>query len=61
MTSRGLLHDPERLARIPSDPQRLVQLIVAGKAHPADELGKAMAKAWIRFVTRSELHNRVVF
>jgi glycogen phosphorylase len=31
-----LLHDPERLLRLLSNPQRPVQLILAGKAHPAD-------------------------
>ena len=56
-----LLHDPERLARILSDPKRRVQLVVAGKAHPADEPGKALVKAWIQFVSRPELRNRVIF
>ena len=31
-----LLHDPERLLRILTNPERPVQLIVAGKAHPQD-------------------------
>ena len=31
-----LLHDPQRLLRLLTDPQRPVQLIIAGKAHPAD-------------------------
>jgi starch phosphorylase len=56
-----LLHDPERLARILSDPHRPVQLVVAGKAHPADEPGKALVRAWIQFVARRELRDRVVF
>src|SRR5882762_11093524 len=34
-----LLHDPERLLRLLNDVQRPVQLIIAGKAHPADEAG----------------------
>ena len=34
-----LLHDPERLLRLLTDPQRPVQLFIAGKAHPADEEG----------------------
>src|ERR1044071_2606812 len=34
-----LLHDPQRLLRLLSDPQRPVQLIIAGKAHPADRPG----------------------
>jgi len=56
-----LLRDPDRLRRILSDPQRPVQLVVAGKAHPADEPGKALVKAWIQFVAQPVLRNRVVF
>jgi len=56
-----LLHDPERLSRILSHQQRPVQLVVAGKAHPEDEPGRALVKAWIQFVSRPELRNRVVF
>ena len=36
-----LFRDQERLKRILNDPARPVQLIFAGKAHPADEPGKA--------------------
>ena len=35
-----LLHDPERLLRLLTNPQRPVQLIIAGKAHPADQAGQ---------------------
>ncbi|HVN90223.1 MAG TPA: alpha-glucan family phosphorylase [Candidatus Binataceae bacterium] len=56
-----LLHDPERLARILLDRRHPVQLVVAGKAHPADEQGKTLVKAWIKFVARPELRKRVVF
>ena len=56
-----LLHDSERLARILCNNQRPVQLAIAGKAHPADEPGKALVKAWIQFVSRPELSHRVVF
>jgi starch phosphorylase len=38
-----------------------VQLVVAGKAHPADEPGKALVREWIKFVALPELRNRVVF
>ena len=33
------LRDPDRLARILKDPQRPVQIIFAGKAHPQDDAG----------------------
>jgi starch phosphorylase len=32
-----LLRDPDRLARILTHPQRPVQLVISGKAHPADQ------------------------
>jgi glucan phosphorylase len=35
-----LLHDPERLLRLLNNPQRPVQLIMAGKAHPANQVGQ---------------------
>ena len=38
-----------------------MQLVVAGKAHPADALGGALVKAWVQFVARPELRHRVVF
>jgi starch phosphorylase len=37
-----IFSDPDRLARILNDPARPVQLIFAGKAHPADDGGKRL-------------------
>ncbi|MBI2455529.1 MAG: alpha-glucan family phosphorylase [candidate division NC10 bacterium] len=56
-----LLRDPERLLHILNDPERPVQLILAGKAHPADGAGQAMIREWFRFLRRPEAHRRVVF
>jgi starch phosphorylase len=56
-----LLHDPDRLIRILNHPQRPVQLILAGKAHPQDGGGQAMIKQWNEFIRRPEVRNRVVF
>jgi len=56
-----LLHDPERLVRILSDPERPVQLVIAGKAHPQDGAGQAMVKAWVEFVQRPDVRRHVVF
>jgi starch phosphorylase len=36
--------DMERLYRLLNDPQRPIQIIFAGKAHPADEPGKQLIK-----------------
>ena len=56
-----LLHDPERLLRLLTDPRRPVQLILAGKAHPADQAGLALIQAWIRFIRRPEARPHVIF
>ena len=56
-----LLHDPERLLRLLTNPQRPVQLIIAGKAHPADQLGQAMIQEWIQFIRRPEARPHALF
>ncbi len=56
-----LLHDPERLLRILTDSQRPMQLIIAGKAHPADLAGQAMIQEWTRFTRRPEARKHVIF
>lgn len=56
-----ILRDKERLARILTSSTRPVQLIFAGKAHPADTLGKNMIKEIIDFARSYQLEDRVVF
>ncbi len=56
-----LLHDPERLLRLLTNPQRPVQLIIAGKAHPADQAGQALIQEWIEFIRRPEVRPHVIF
>ena len=56
-----LLHDPERLIRILNNSERPVQLILAGKAHPADRPGQELIHEWINFIKRPECKSRVVF
>ncbi|HEX8594581.1 MAG TPA: alpha-glucan family phosphorylase [Pseudomonas sp.] len=56
-----LLLDPERLLRILNHPTRPVQLLIAGKAHPADQQGQQMIAAWHAFMSRPEAHGRVAF
>jgi len=46
-----ILKDPDRLARILNDPQRPVQIIFAGKAHPQDSEGKNVIKNIIHLST----------
>ena len=56
-----LLHDPERLVRLLTNPQRPVQLILAGKAHPEDAPGQALIKQWNDFIEREEVRHHIVF
>ncbi|MFZ0448382.1 MAG: alpha-glucan family phosphorylase, partial [Desulfatiglandaceae bacterium] len=56
-----LLHDPERLLRLLTDRERPVQLILAGKAHPADQAGQMLIREWTRFIRRPEARPHVIF
>jgi glycogen phosphorylase len=56
-----LLHDPERLLRLLTNPQRPVQIIIAGKAHPADQAGQALIQQWIHFIRRPEVRPHAIF
>jgi starch phosphorylase len=56
-----LLHDPERFIRMLSNPHTPVQLIIAGKSHPADIPGKEMIHQWIEFIHHPEVRKHVVF
>ncbi len=58
----GLLaSDVDRLRTILRDPDRPVQLIIAGKAHPADEAGKAMMRDLLATIGAAGLSDRVAF
>jgi starch phosphorylase len=56
-----LLHDQQRLLRLLSNSQRPVQLIIAGKAHPADQAGQALIQEWVQFIRRPETRPHVIF
>jgi starch phosphorylase len=56
-----LLSQPDRLARLLTNPDRPVQLIIAGKAHPRDELGRSFVQQWAQFVQRPSVRARAVF
>jgi starch phosphorylase len=56
-----LLHDPERLLRLLANPQRPVQLIIAGKAHPADQSGQALIQQWVQFIRRPDVRPHAIF
>jgi starch phosphorylase len=56
-----LLRDPDRLARLLNDPARPVQIIFAGKAHPQDDGGKALAQRIAQLEDDPRFAGRVVF
>ncbi len=56
-----IFRDPDRLARILNDPDRPVQLIIAGKAHPRDMAGKDIIKRIFQFTRDPLFTKRVVF
>jgi len=56
-----ILRDRDRLAKILTNATRPVQLVFAGKAHPADTLGKSMIKEILAFAREYQLEDRVVF
>jgi starch phosphorylase len=56
-----LLHDPQRLLRLLANTQHPVQLIIAGKAHPADHAGQALIREWTSFIRRPEVRPHAIF
>jgi starch phosphorylase len=56
-----MLHDPVRLTELLLDPQRPVQIVIAGKAHPADDSGKALIQQMVRFADDPAVRHRIVF
>jgi starch phosphorylase len=56
-----LLHDPDRLLRILTNSERPVQLIIAGKAHPADQAGQALIWEWTHFIRQPEARPHAIF
>jgi starch phosphorylase len=56
-----LLHDPQRLLRLLTNAQRPVQLIIAGKAHPADQAGQALIQEWVHFIRQPQARPHAIF
>ena len=56
-----MLRDPQRLRRILLHPDRPVQIIIAGKAHPADEYGKRFMQEMVRFADEHDIRHRIAF
>jgi len=56
-----MLRDPARLKALLLHPERPVQLVVAGKSHPADDQGKRLIQQLVRFTDDPEVRHRIVF
>ncbi|MGW2020031.1 alpha-glucan family phosphorylase [Streptomyces sp. NPDC001927] len=56
-----MLRDPDRLRALLLHPERPVQLVVAGKAHPADHGGKRLVQELVRFADDPRVRHRIVF
>ncbi|MGV9787866.1 glycosyltransferase family 1 protein [Streptomyces sp. NPDC003435] len=56
-----MLRDKERLTELLLHPQRPVQIVVAGKAHPADDGGKKLVQELVRFADDPRVRHRIVF
>ncbi|MEO8110692.1 MAG: hypothetical protein ABI594_11690 [Ginsengibacter sp.] len=56
-----LLRNEERFVRILTNHEKPVQLIIAGKAPPYDEGGKALIKEWMQFIQRHNLYKHGMF
>jgi glycogen phosphorylase len=56
-----MLNDPERLSELLNDPEQPIQIVVAGKAHPADEGGKGLIQQMVQFSDSPDVRRRIVF
>ena len=56
-----LFSDPERLSQLLADVERPLQIVLAGKAHPADEGGKSLIQRVVAFARSASSNGRVVF
>jgi glycogen phosphorylase len=56
-----MLHDQDRLRSLLLHPERPVQLVIAGKSHPADDEGKRLIQRLVEFSQEVEVRKRIVF
>jgi starch phosphorylase len=56
-----MLHDEDRLRALLTHPDRPVQIVVAGKSHPADDAGKELIQRLVQFAQGADVRNRIVF
>jgi glycogen phosphorylase len=56
-----MLRDPDRLRSLLLHPERPVQLVIAGKSHPADDRGKSLIQQMVKFADDPAVRHRIVF
>ncbi len=56
-----MLRDPARLKELLLHPERPIQLIIAGKSHPADDGGKKLIQEIVKFADDPEVRHRIAF
>jgi starch phosphorylase len=56
-----MLRDPQRLQALLLHPERPVQIVIAGKSHPADDGGKRLVQEMVRFADDPAVRHRIAF
>ena len=56
-----MLSQPERLKKLLNHPDTPIQIVIAGKAHPADDSGKGLIQQMVRFADQDEVRGKLVF
>ncbi len=56
-----MLHDEARLRSLLLHPTRPIQIVIAGKSHPADDEGKRLIQRLVEFASAADVRHRIVF
>ena len=56
-----MLSDPERLKALLNHPTTPIQIVIAGKAHPADNIGKSLIQQMVQFSDQEDVRGKLVF
>lgn len=56
-----MLADADRLRSLLLDPDKPIQIVIAGKAHPADEGGKKLIQQIVKFADSEDVRHRIIF
>ncbi len=56
-----MLNDPAMLGQLLNDPSQPLQIVVAGKAHPADEGGKGLIQQMVQYTDAPDVRRHIVF